>query len=97
MINTPYRRDLNGEDLSPETLMMSYGYDPELSEGSIKPPIFLTSTFVFKSAEEGKDFFNIVSGRTPAPAEQKKWLGVFTLQSAQQRNRGRPPRLVRTR
>ena len=53
MSNTHYRRDLNGEDLSPETLMMSYGYDPVLSEGSIKPPIFLTSTFVFKSAEEG--------------------------------------------
>ena len=74
MSNTHYRRDLNGEDLSPETLMMSYGYDPVLSEGSIKPPIFLTSTFVFKSAEEGKDFFNIVSGRTPAPAEQKNGL-----------------------
>ena len=74
MSNTHYRRDLNGEDLSPETLMMSYGYDSVLSEGSIKPPIFLTSTFVFKSAEEGKDFFNIVSGRTPAPAEQKNGL-----------------------
>ena len=79
MSNTHYRRDLHGEDLSPETLMMSYGYDPVLSEGSIKPPIFLTSTFVFKSAEEGKDFFNIVSGRKAAPAEQKKRLGVFAL------------------
>ena len=33
--------------LSPETLMMSYGYDPLLSEGSVKPPVFLTSTFIF--------------------------------------------------
>lgn len=37
--------------------MMSYGYDPLLSEGSVKPPVFLTSTFIFKSAEEGKNFF----------------------------------------
>lgn len=46
----------------PESLMMSYGYKPELSEGAIKSPIFLTSTFVFKSAEEGKAFFEIAYG-----------------------------------
>ena len=33
--------------LAPETLMMGHGFDPALSEGSLKPPIFLTSTFVF--------------------------------------------------
>lgn len=49
--------------LKPETLMMSYGYDPKLSEGSVKPPVFLTSTFVFSSAEEGEEFFHIMSGR----------------------------------
>lgn len=47
---------------SPESLMMSYGYDPHLSEGAIKSPIFQTSTFVFKSAEEGKDFFELAYG-----------------------------------
>ncbi len=46
----------------PESLMMSYGYKPELSEGAIKPPVFLTSTFVFKSAEEGKRFFEVAYG-----------------------------------
>lgn len=46
----------------PESLMMSYGFKPELSEGSIKSPIFQTSTFVFKSAEEGKAFFEIAYG-----------------------------------
>jgi len=46
----------------PESLMMSYGYKPELSEGSIKLPIFQTSTFVFKSAEEGKAFFEVAYG-----------------------------------
>lgn len=46
----------------PESLMMSYGYKPSLSEGAIKSPIFQTSTFVFKSAEEGKGFFEIAYG-----------------------------------
>lgn len=48
--------------LRPESLMMSYGYKPELSEGAIKCPIFQTSTFVFKSAEEGKAFFEVAYG-----------------------------------
>lgn len=46
----------------PESLMMSYGYKPELSEGAIKPPIFQTSTFAFKTAEEGKAFFEVAYG-----------------------------------
>jgi cystathionine beta-lyase/cystathionine gamma-synthase len=47
----------------PETLMMSYGYAPGLSEGSLKPPIFLTSTFVFENAQQVKDFFDWTLGR----------------------------------
>lgn len=50
------------EKMKPESLMMSYGYKPELSEGAIKSPIFQTSTFVFKSAEEGKAFFEVAYG-----------------------------------
>jgi len=46
----------------PETLMMSHGYNPQLSEGAVKCPIFQTSTFVFKSAEEGKSFFEVAYG-----------------------------------
>lgn len=46
----------------PESMMMSYGYKPELSEGAIKCPIFQTSTFVFKNAEEGKAFFEVAYG-----------------------------------
>ncbi len=51
------------KDLKPESLMMSYGYKPELSEGSIKCPIFQTSTFVFQTAEEGKSFFELAYGK----------------------------------
>jgi methionine-gamma-lyase len=45
------------EGMRPESLMMSYGYVPEWSEGAIKPPLFQTSTFTFPSAEAGKEFF----------------------------------------
>ncbi|MBX2887896.1 MAG: cystathionine gamma-synthase family protein [Ferruginibacter sp.] len=49
--------------MKPESLMMSYGFKPELSEGAVKVPIFLTSTFVFKTAEEGKALFEIAYGK----------------------------------
>ena len=48
--------------MRPESLMMSYGYKPSLSEGAIKCPIFQTSTFVFNSAMEGKRFFELAYG-----------------------------------
>jgi len=62
---------MDEKTLSPESLMMSYGYKPELSEGAIKCPIFQTSTFVFKSAEEGKAFFELAYGlREKKPKEE---------------------------
>ncbi|WP_025743151.1 cystathionine gamma-synthase family protein [Aquimarina pacifica] len=58
-------------DFNPESLMMTYGYKPELSEGAIKCPIFQTSTFVFKTAEEGKAFFELAYGiREKSPKEE---------------------------
>jgi methionine-gamma-lyase len=42
--------------------MMGYGYSPELSEGALKPPLFQTSTFVFRNAEEGKASFELAYG-----------------------------------
>lgn len=64
----PSRTAIGNHQLHPETQMLNYGYDPELSEGAVKPPVFLTSTFVFRSAEEGRDFFDFVSGRKEPPA-----------------------------
>ena len=54
---------IGNHKLDPSTLMMGYGYDPALSEGSLKPPIFLTSTFVFDKAEEGKRFFEGITNK----------------------------------
>ncbi len=60
--------------LHPDTLMLNYGYDPFLSEGAVKPPVFLTSTFVFPTAEEGRDFFDYVAGRKEPPPGQGRGL-----------------------
>jgi len=59
----------------PESLMMTYGYKPELSEGAVKPPIFQTSTFVFKTAEEGKAFFELAYGIREK--EQSEEIGLI--------------------
>ena len=54
--------------------MLGYGYDPALSEGSVKPPVFLTSTFVFKTAEEGRDYFDYMAGRRAPPIDGRPGL-----------------------
>lgn len=58
----------------PESLMMSYGYEPGLSEGSLKCPIFQTSTFVFNTAEEGKAYFELAYGLREKEAEEQQGL-----------------------
>ena len=63
----PSKTHIGNHMLHPETLMLNYGYDPQLSEGAVKPPVFLTSTFVFRTAEDGQDFFDYVSGRREPP------------------------------
>ena len=68
------KRELGGPELHPETLMMGYGYDPQLSEGSLKPPIFQTSTFAFKSAEAGKAYFEILTGKRVLKPEEEPGL-----------------------
>jgi methionine-gamma-lyase len=72
--DTYHKRKVGKHVLKPETQMMGYGFDPSLSEGSLKPPIFLTSTFVFKTAQDGKDFFDYTSGRRELLAGQSSGL-----------------------
>ncbi len=67
-------RTMDGRPLHPETLMMGLGYAPALSEGSLKPPIFLTSTFVFETAQQGKDFFDLTAGRRQLQAGETRGL-----------------------
>ncbi|NJR79598.1 cystathionine gamma-synthase family protein [Sphingomonas corticis] len=65
----PETEAIGGRKLKPATLMMGHGYDPMLSEGSLKPPVFLTSTFVFPNAAAGKRHFEGVTGKRPGGAE----------------------------
>ncbi len=69
-----HKTQIGNHALNPETLMLGYGYDPSLSEGSVKPPVFLTSTFVFRTAEEGRDFFDMTAGRREPRAEEQTGL-----------------------
>ncbi|MBI1210029.1 MAG: cystathionine gamma-synthase family protein [Alphaproteobacteria bacterium] len=69
-----HKRTIAGRPLHTETQMISYGYDPMLSEGAIKPPVFLTSTFLFRNAEEGKLLFDVIGNRRPAPEGQSGGL-----------------------
>ena len=60
---------IDGRKMKPSTLMMGHGYDPALSEGSLKAPIFLTSTFAFESAAAGKRHFEGITGLREGGAE----------------------------
>lgn len=65
----PEATSIGGRQLKPATLMMGHGYDPALSEGSLKAPIFLTSTFTFENAAAGKRHFERITGKRAGGAE----------------------------
>ncbi len=72
--DTYHKSRIANRRLHPETLMMGYGYSPAMSEGSLKPPVFLTSTFVFENAQQGKDFFDLTAGRRELKPGEKSGL-----------------------
>lgn len=60
-----------GKPFNAETLALGFGYDPKLSQNAVKPPVFLTSTFQFESAQAGKRFFELAYGlRQPEHGEE---------------------------
>lgn len=68
---TEWHDEIEGQKLRPESLMMSYGYEPRWSEGAITSPIFQTSTFSFESAAAGKHAFELAYGLVDAePGEE---------------------------
>ncbi len=71
------RSSVGATELEPETLMLGFGFDPTLSEGAVKTPIFLTSTFAYDTCEDGKKLFDHMSGRSPAPEGADAWL-IYT-------------------
>jgi methionine-gamma-lyase len=55
-------KELSMGPMKPQTAIFSKGYDPQRSEGAATPPVFRTSTFIFKTAAEGKRAFEIAYG-----------------------------------
>jgi len=71
------RSSVGARKLEPETLMLGFGFDPTLSEGAVKTPIFLTSTFAYATCEEGKLLFDYMSGRQTTPEGESAGL-IYT-------------------
>ncbi len=55
----------------PETAVLTRGFDPALSVGSARPPVYRSSTFVFPSPEAAERAFGIVLGRVKPLGEDR--------------------------
>src|SRR5271170_1276882 len=49
--------------IRPETAVLTRGFDPRLSVGSARPPVYRTSTYVFSSPEAAELAFAVALGR----------------------------------
>ena len=56
MARLPYR-------VRPETAVLTRGFDPKLSVGSARPPVYRSSTYVFSSPEAAERAFDIALGK----------------------------------
>jgi cystathionine beta-lyase/cystathionine gamma-synthase len=63
MARFPYR-------VRPETAILTRGFDPQLSVGSARPPVYRSSTYVFSSPEAAERAFAIVLGRARPSDEE---------------------------
>jgi len=64
MAKPPYR-------VRPETAVLIEGFDPQLSVGSARPPVYRTSTFVFSSPEAAERAFQIVMGKIEPGTDER--------------------------
>ena len=63
------------ESRRPDTTSVSLGHDAIDHLGSLKTPLYETSTFVFETAEEGKRFFEVAYGLDEArPGEKSGYI-----------------------
>jgi cystathionine beta-lyase/cystathionine gamma-synthase len=63
MPKPPYR-------VRPETAILTRGFDPHLSVGAARPPVYRTSTFVFSSPEAAERAFAIALGKVSASEDE---------------------------
>jgi len=52
--------------IHPETEVLTRGFDPRLSVGSVRPAVFRSSTFVFSSPESAERSFSLALGKEKA-------------------------------
>ena len=58
-----------GKGLDPRTRIIEEGYSPAEAKNAVKPPLYLSSTYVFDSSAHGERFFEAMRGsRSPADA-----------------------------
>jgi methionine-gamma-lyase len=59
----------------PDTDSVNLGHEAKEHHGSLKPPVYETSTYVFETAEQGKRFFEVVYGLDdPRPGEEPGFI-----------------------
>src|SRR3954451_19358969 len=51
------------DSIRPSTAVLTLGFDPSLSVGSVGPSVFRSSTYVFSSPEAAERAFDIMGGR----------------------------------
>src|SRR6266581_4432258 len=49
--------------IHPDTAVLTRGFDPRLSVGSARPPVYRTSTYVFSSPEAAERAFAVALGK----------------------------------
>lgn len=65
----------NAPKLRQETQTVAGGYDARAHRGSVKPPVFLTSTYVYPSAQAAKDVHEVFfKARPPRPDEDEPYI-----------------------
>ena len=70
------------------TRAIHLGYDPQTEKGALTPPIFMTSTYAFESAEDGGAMFRgekagYIYGRTKNPTQSLLEERVASLEGAE--------------
>src|SRR5687768_8879979 len=58
----------------PETAILTRGFDPRLSVGAARPPVYRTSTFVFSTPEAAERAFAIALGKLHAQKNEEPEL-----------------------
>ena len=81
-------KDKSADKLGPATRAIHEGYDPADYDGSLTPPVFMTSTYAFESAEQGSEIFageraGFVYGRTKNPTQTLLENRIASLENAE--------------